>query len=92
MSIKSFSNQYCPDCKSETLHHAMKCHYCGHINMTPSEHRAKCHSRRLTVRVVKLGMTHRHALADMRKHDGANAAAKRRDSLTYATVPKGRGR
>ena len=54
--------------------------------MTPTQHALKLHSRRLTVR-VKLGMTPRDALADMHKHDRANAAAKRRDSLTYATAP-----
>ena len=92
MSIRAFSNQFCPDCKKDTLHYAMRCRDCGHVNMTPTQQALKLHSRRLTNRVKNLGMTPINALADMHKHDRANAAAKRRDSLTYATAPKGRGK
>ncbi len=91
MSIKSFSNQFCPACKADTLHYAMKCRQCGHVNLTPSEHRKKCHARRLTQRVVRLKMSPEMALADMHRHDREHAAAKRKESLTWAT-PRGRGK
>jgi len=35
------SNQPCPDCGADTLHRAMTCTKCGHINLTPTQHRQR---------------------------------------------------
>jgi hypothetical protein len=39
------TRQPCPDCKEETLHGAMKCTVCGHINLTPCQQRMQAFRR-----------------------------------------------
>lgn len=51
MSIAHFSTQPCPDCKKDTMHYRMKCSVCGHINLTPTEHRMLGQSRLATRRL-----------------------------------------
>ena len=41
------TRQPCPDCNEETLHKAMQCSVCGHINLTPGQQRAKAMQRHI---------------------------------------------
>lgn len=47
------TRQPCPDCNEETLHKAMQCSVCGHINLTPGQQRAKAMQRHIVK--VKFG-------------------------------------
>jgi hypothetical protein len=37
MTARQLSRQPCPVCKTDTLHHVMKCSDCGHVNETNYE-------------------------------------------------------
>jgi hypothetical protein len=75
MSIKHFSNQPCPICQKDTMHFAMKCRDCGHINQTQYELRKKARVRHgYIVRHSKGGL--KRAAENFKEH-----AKKRREEF-----------
>ena len=69
------NRQPCPDCKEDTLHTNMQCRQCGHINLTPAQHRRKSFVRHMT-------MVHRRTTADSATIAIRDASAKRAHKAT----------
>ncbi len=74
------TRQLCPDCNEETLHKAMQCSVCGHINLTPGQQRVQ--SFRRHQRKVRFGDA---PVADNR----ALRAARRAKALETKSLPDG---
>jgi hypothetical protein len=67
MSIRDFTRQPCPDCRCDTVHIAMKCRECGHINLTPTQQRV------LAVRKMRLEYMEKYG-SNWQEVMGRNAA------------------